>query len=699
MQTPNIAPNAMNEVKDTIASGPKPAKIVPLDDRLISQIAAGEVIERPASVVKELVENAIDAGGRHIEVRLDDGGIKRIVVTDDGSGMAPEDLPLAVKRHATSKIRTLNDLESVESFGFRGEALASILSVADMKVTSRTADAATAHSIDRTGVVEPAAGNPGTRIEVKDLFYLTPARRKFLKSSATEQSHVLTQIERIALANPDIDFRVFAAGKPVLNLPSTMMADRVFAIMPREFKEFSRHVVADAPGLHLEGWTGLPTAAKSRTEHQYFFVNGRFIRDRVLQHAVKAAYTDVLHGQAQPLYCLMLTINPTRVDVNVHPQKSEVRFREAQLVHGFVTRAITRVLAGDIAGQETQTGGLPTDTGLQAVGATSAGSGHTSVAGTPPVPVVDPPGIRRAGGLTEQQRLRLFGGSFVGRAGRDSASTGAASTQTTVGTPVAGFADLMAGALKPAAAPTPVPGQAQPQTVTPEQSPLPESAVAPTTFLGSAGTDLPEAGRTAPQDHPAQTVGFLGRAIAQIAGIYVLAENDRGLVIVDMHAAHERITYERLKAKAQLGMDKTVLLVPAVFRVGDDEMAAYEDFRERFEELGLEVTASGANALALRALPAILAKNTDYGGMVKALLADFAKYGSSQLTEELRNRCLATMACHGSVRAHRQLTLPEMDALLRQMETTERADQCNHGRPTWLQLTIDDLDKLFMRGQ
>lgn len=629
-----------------------------LSDRLISQIAAGEVIERPASVVKELVENAIDAGARSVEVRLEDGGIKRIVVTDDGCGIPKDELPLAVKRHATSKIRTLNDLESVESFGFRGEALASIMSVADMTVTSRTPEADAAWSIDKDGI-NPAAGNPGTRIEVKDLFYLTPARRKFLKSPATEQAHVMAQIERISLANPHVDFRVFANGKPVLNLAPSMLEGRVFGIMPREFKEHSRQVVADAPGLHLEGWVGLPTSAKSRTDQQYFFVNGRFIRDRVLQHAVKTAYADVLHGQAQPLFCLMLSINPTRLDVNVHPQKSEVRFRDSQLVHGFVSRAIMNVLArastqGDaesVSEAAATPGVVAPAAGFepQRQGAQNSFGSHAQT-------------VRPSGNmLTEQQWLRLFGGSHVNPA----KSAVSAQPHTVAGfAPTAprvqGFADMLTSAVETARQSAPHPQQT---------------------------TDSKEHHK-------------LGRAIAQIAGIYVLAENDQGLVIVDMHAAHERVTYEKLKAKTLLGMDQTVLLVPAVFKVTDDEMATFEEYRDRFAELGLDITVAGDNALTLRALPAILAHGKfDAAGLVTALLADFAEFGNSQLTEEMRNHCLATMACHGSVRAHRQLTVEEMDALLRQMEATDRADQCNHGRPTWLQLTVEDLDRLFLRGQ
>lgn len=616
-----------------------PRKIQELSDRLISQIAAGEVIERPASVVKELVENSLDAGATDIEVRLEEGGIKRIVVADNGSGIPKEDLPLALKRHATSKIRTLTDLESVASFGFRGEALASIDSVADVTITSRTAEAEEAWAISRDGIV-PSAGQKGTRIEVKDLFYLTPARRKFLKSPATETAHILTQIERMALANPSVRFRVFTNGRASLHLSAQPTAERVFAVMPEEFKDACRPISADAPGLHLEGWVGLPTAARSRADKQFFFVNGRFIRDRVLQHAVKTAYADVLHVQAQPMFVLSLSINPSRVDVNVHPQKSEVRFRDGQLVHSFVSSAIMRAIAHG-AGEQAPvslSGSHPNESAPVSqplvVPAQRPASGSFAASGrferssamhNAPKP------------LTEQQWLNLYGGSHTSLTAEGSNPSPSAEPSKPV------FADLLAQA-------------------TAHNQPL-------------------------------------GRPIAQIAGIYVLAENSEGLVIVDMHAAHERVTYEKLKATS-VGTDITQLLVPTVFKVSDETMALFEEHKEKFAPLGLEVTAAGENSLTLRALPAILARGKfDAADLVTHLLEDFARFGDSALTEQLRNECLATMACHGSVRAHRELTLQEMDALLREMERTDRADQCNHGRPTWTQLTLADLDKLFMRGK
>ncbi len=601
-------------------------KIQELSDRLISQIAAGEVIERPASVVKELVENALDAGADDIEVRLEEGGIKRIVVSDNGAGISKEDLPLALKRHATSKIRTLNDLESVASFGFRGEALASIDSVADVVITSRTQDADEAWAIDREGL-RPAAGTKGTRIEVSDLFYLTPARRKFLRSASTESAHIIAQLERMVLANPGVRFRVFSSGKPVLNFAPQTFDERVFEVMPREFKEASRRVTADAPGLHLEGWAGLPTLARARTDKQFFFVNGRFIRDRVLQHAVKTAYADVLHVQAQPVYVLALTINPTRVDVNVHPQKSEVRFRDSQLVHRFVSDALMQTIAhgaGDaIAEDESAVAAVIMDPSAGFMPQPKQGSFAHSSQGWRP---------------QRKQWLQLY----------DSAHT--VSSQVSLSVPSAQAPAAATGAL--------------------------------VDIFVSEGDDMP-----------------LGRPIAQIAGIYVLAENRNGLVIVDMHAAHERVTYEKLK-KTKLGTEITVLLVPIVFRVSPETMALLEAYRGRFAELGLEVSAASEDSLTLRALPAALAQEkVDAAELVTGLLEEFERFGETQITDEMRNSCLAAMACHGSVRAHRKLTLPEMDALLREMEKTERADRCNHGRPTWTQLTVADLDRLFMRGK
>lgn len=623
-----------------------------LSDQLISQIAAGEVIDRPASVVKELVENAVDAGAHRIEVRLREGGVKEITVTDDGCGIPEDELKLALTRHATSKIGSLLDLEKVASYGFRGEALASIASVADVTVTSRTAEAESASAIYPDGHVGPAAGNLGTTVKVADLFYKTPARRKFLKAERTETAHVTEQLQRMALSCPDVDIRLSVDGTGVLSLPSQAADERVFAVMPESFRAASRGVLAESDTMRITGFAGLPTAAKARTSAQYFFVNGRFVRDKVLQHAVRAAYADVLHGAMQPLFCLMLDIDPQLVDVNVHPQKSEVRFRDSGAVHRFITHAITDALA---SGGRTNTepsvefpSEVPT---AEVVVAVKEPTGHeviqskrfASNAASKPAP------------LSQEQWLALYGRKREEE--RRLSDTPLFSATETA---------------KPAA-------------------PKPASETWADTLRGpQEEPQLPEVKATAP----------LGRALAQLAGIYILAENEEGLLIVDMHAAHERINYERLKAAADKNLSVQPLLVPVTFRVTGEEMGTFEEYGEALALLGLEVTAAGEAALAVRALPAVLAREkTDVEKLVTSVLADLAQYGTSTLTKEMRNKCLATMACHGSIRANRHLTVPEMQAILDDMPRTPRSDQCNHGRPTWTVVSIKELDKLFLRGQ
>ena len=623
-----------------------------LSDQLISQIAAGEVIDRPASVVKELVENAVDAGAHRIEVRLREGGVKEITVTDDGCGILEDELKLALTRHATSKIGSLLDLEKVASYGFRGEALASIASVADVTVTSRTAEAESASAIYPDGHVGPAAGNLGTTVKVADLFYKTPARRKFLKAERTETAHVTEQLQRMALSCPDVDIRLSVDGTGVLSLPSQAADERVFAVMPESFRVTSRGVLAESDTMRITGFAGLPTAAKARTSAQYFFVNGRFVRDKVLQHAVRAAYADVLHGAMQPLFCLMLDIDPQLVDVNVHPQKSEVRFRDSGAVHRFITHAITDALA---SGGRTNTepsvefsSEVPT---AEVAVAVKEPTGHeviqskrfASNAASKPAP------------LSQEQWLALYGRKREEE--RRLSDTPLFSATETA---------------KPAA-------------------PKPASETwADTLRVPQEEPQLPEVKATAP----------LGRALAQLAGIYILAENEEGLLIVDMHAAHERINYERLKAAADKNLSVQPLLVPVTFRVTGEEMGTFEEYGEALASLGLEVTAAGEAALAVRALPAVLAREkTDAEKLVTSVLADLAQYGTSTLTKEMRNKCLATMACHGSIRANRHLTVPEMQAILDDMPRTPRSDQCNHGRPTWTVVSIKELDKLFLRGQ
>ena len=623
-----------------------------LSDQLISQIAAGEVIDRPASVVKELVENAVDAGAHRIEVRLREGGVKEITVTDDGCGIPEDELKLALTRHATSKIGSLLDLEKVASYGFRGEALASIASVADVTVTSRTAEAESASAIYPDGHVGPAAGNLGTTVKVADLFYKTPARRKFLKAERTETAHVTEQLQRMALSCPDVDIRLSVDGTGVLSLPSQVADERVFAVMPESFRAASRGVLAESDTMRITGFAGLPTAAKARTSAQYFFVNGRFVRDKVLQHAVRTAYADVLHGAMQPLFCLMLDIDPQLVDVNVHPQKSEVRFRDSGAVHRFITHAITDALASGGRTNTEPSVEFPSEVpDAEVAVAVKEPTGHeviqskrfASNAASKPAP------------LSQEQWLALYGRKREEER-RLSDTPLFATTETAKSVAPEPAAKMWADTLR-----------------VPQEVP-----------------QLPEVKVTAP----------LGRALAQLAGIYILAENEEGLLIVDMHAAHERINYERLKAAADKNLSVQPLLVPVTFRVTGEEMGTFEEYGEALASLGLEVTAAGEAALAVRALPAVLAREkTDVEKLVTSVLADLAQYGTSTLTKEMRNKCLATMACHGSIRANRHLTVPEMQAILDDMPRTPRSDQCNHGRPTWTVVSIKELDKLFLRGQ
>jgi DNA mismatch repair protein MutL len=582
-----------------MSSLPTPSPIRLLADDLISQIAAGEVVERPASVVKELIENSLDAGAMRIDVRLEAGGIKRVVVSDDGRGIPRAELALALARHATSKIASLEDLEAVESLGFRGEALASIASVADVTITSRTADEASGWTIDSAGTLEPAAAVTGTRIEVADLFHKTPARRKFLRSEATELAHCITQVERIAAAHPQVAFSVVHQGRTLLALTAQSPRERALELLPEEFSSAQREVGAQAPGIRLHGWVGHPTASRTRPDAQYFFVNGRYVRDRVLAHAVRAAYADVLHGGSQPMYCLHLTLDPRRVDVNVHPTKIEVRFRDSSAVHQFVLHAVQAALAESAQ---------------------------------PVAPPATEPAVRPSAlwGTTTQQRLGV---------------------EQSIAEYLAVLAD------RPAVAPA--------------------SAAAT-----AADGDTP-----------------LGIAIAQLAGIYVLAQNEHGLVIVDMHAAHERIVYEKLKHQLDASaIPQQRLLIPQVFSASPLDIATAQEESALLNQLGVDLAAVSPTQLALRAVPALLAQ-ADGAALARDLLRDVREFGATRVLTEHRNELLATLACHGAVRANRRLTLDEMNALLREMEATERADQCNHGRPTWTQLTVTDLDRLFLRGR
>jgi DNA mismatch repair protein MutL len=581
-----------------------PRAIRALDDELISQIAAGEVVERPASVVRELIDNALDAGATQVTVRLAGGGVRAIVIEDDGHGIRAAELGLALQRHATSKIGTLADLERVATMGFRGEALAAIASIADVAITSRSAGAAQASRIDarnRHGSqVQPAARAVGTTVEVHELFFATPARRKFLKSEATELAHAVEAVRRHALARPEVGFAVWHEGRLVQQWRPAAPAQRIADVLGPDFAATSRAVDVQHGPLRLQGRAGAPESARARADQQYLFVNGRFVRDRLVSHAVRAAYEDQLHGSRQPAYCLFLEIEPALVDVNVHPAKSEVRFRDSQAVHQAVQRALNAVLA-------------------PAVQAPPAAGGFN-----PPAPAFRLPQAWQAAlDLPE----RVAGPALV--------------------------------------AEEPRPPWPAPATVLPEATAWP-----------------------------------LGRALAQVGGAWVLAENAQGLVIVDMHAAHERIVYERLKRAASSGaaLPCQPLLVPASFAASALEIATAEAQHEALRSLGLDVQPLGPGTLVVRSRPAAL-PNADLAELTRSVLAELQAVGASRVVERARDELLATMACHTAVRANRALSIEEMNALLREMETTERADTCNHGRPTWRQISLKELDAMFLRGR
>jgi DNA mismatch repair protein MutL len=598
-----------------------------LSDQLISQIAAGEVVERPSAVVKELLENALDAGATQITVRLEQGGVKRIAITDNGRGIPSEQLPLALARHATSKIVSLSELENVASLGFRGEALASIASVAQLMLTSRTADAAHAWEISGTAgtPATPSAGAPGTTVDVQDLYFNTPARRKFLKSEQTEFGHCAEVVRRIALSRPDISFSLSHNGKAIDHWNVSDIAKRSAQILGDDFANARLALDEVAGPLRLHGYAGLPTASKARADAQYFYVNGRFVRDKLLTHAVRAAYQDVLHGDRYPSYALALELDPALVDVNVHPSKIEVRFRDSRAVHQFVFHAVSRALA---------------QTSATAFGATPA-----------PVPS-RPAALPWISG----QQQASFGAQFASAGG--------------VAQTIAQYGALFSDAAGASAAQD-------------SAAPRADTAVAPPVQAQALPAD----------DFP------LGFALAQLHGIYILAQNSKGLVLVDMHAAHERILYEQLKnALDDNAIQVQPLLIPVTFYADPVEVGTVEENQDTLRALGFDIAVMSPTTLAVRAVPALL-KNADAQGLARDVLRDVREFGGSRVLVERRNELLGTLACHTAVRANRSLTPPEMNGLLRQMEATERADQCNHGRPTWVQLALTDMDKLFLRGQ
>jgi DNA mismatch repair protein MutL len=599
-----IIPAELSSAAMSAVLSPAPRRpIRELPDELISQIAAGEVVERPASVVRELVDNALDAGAKQVTVRLLAGGVRLVSVEDDGAGIAREELPMALRRHATSKIASLADLESVGTMGFRGEALAAIASVAEMALLSRTADQASAFMLDaRSGELRPAARSTGTTVEVRELFFATPARRKFLKSDSTELAHCIEAVRRHALARPDVGFAIWHEGKLVEQWRAGSRDARIADVLGADLIDQSVELMYSAGPVRVTGRAGIPDMARSRADQQFAYVNGRYVRDKVLTHAARAAYEDVLHGQRQPVYVVYVDIDPARVDVNVHPTKIEVRFRDGREVHQAVLHAVENALAAPRAG--------------------------SAVAAAPVLPLSPAP--------VWQQPVMDLG------------------HRVSEPWPVAPSKAAVVDASAPA-----VPGQAR----------------------------------------DGDEVWPLGRAIAQLQGIYILAENAHGLVIVDMHAAHERIVYERLKR--QMDTDRIAsqpLLIPATFAATPEEIATAETAAPALAHLGLEITPFSARTLAVRAVPTTLAQG-DAVELARSVLAELAQHDASTVIQRAQNELLGTMACHGAVRANRKLTIDEMNALLRQMEETERSDQCNHGRPTWRQLSVRELDALFLRGR
>jgi DNA mismatch repair protein MutL len=659
------------------APAPTSRPIQQLPDQLISQIAAGEVVERPSAVVKELLENALDAGATQVTVRLDEGGVKRIAITDNGRGIPPEELPLALARHATSKIASLTDLENVNTLGFRGEALASIASVAAVTITSRTAGAAHAWEIvgSHQGTVAPSSGAFGTTIDVQDLYFNTPARRKFLKSEQTEYGHCAEVVRRIALARPDVSFSLTHNGRTIDHWNTSEAAKRSAHILGNDFAEARLHLDEAAGPLRLHGYVGLPTASKARADSQYFYVNGRFVRDKLLVHAVKAAYEDVLHGDRFPSYVLALELDPAMVDVNVHPSKIEVRFRDSRAVHQFVFHAVQRALAQTSA---TAHGSAPAPVSAADISASSPAFGNS------------------------------FGGGNGGGGSVGSGSGGGGAAAWRRPHEQTGFGAQLSGATHSATfSPSPYPAGSHWDTP-------PGAGVAQRTdsygalFAGAArpaGVQAagPSAAPTATSPPSSDDDFPLGFALAQLHGIYVLAQNRKGLVLVDMHAAHERILYEQIKnaLDAQADgeqMQVQQMLIPVTFYADAIEVGTVQEHGETLTALGFDIAAVSPTTLAVRAVPTLL-KNADAQTLARDVLRDVREYGGSRVLIERRNELLGTLACHTAVRANRILSQPEMNALLRQMEATERADQCNHGRPTWVQLDIASLDKLFLRGQ
>lgn len=614
------------------------SRIAVLSPRLANQIAAGEVVERPASVIKELLENSLDAGAQRIDVELEQGGIKLIRVRDDGGGIHPEDLALSVARHATSKIHEVEDLEAIASLGFRGEALASISSVSRLTLSSSVDGGGKGYKVETEGRdmiahVTPTAHHHGTTVDVRDLFFNTPARRKFLRTEKTEFQHVEEVIKRLALSFFNVGFSLRHNQKSILALKPAPdereQTRRVSTICGSAFIENALRIEFESAGLKLWGWMGLPTFSRSQADLQYFYVNGRMVRDKVVTHAVRQAYQDVLYHGRHPAYVLYLELDPGAVDVNVHPTKHEVRFRDSRLVHDFLFSSLHRAIAKASPAQK----------------------------------------IAMNEALAPSQPDAM---PSANQTGYSLAQSAPGSWQQPHAKPLQSAMSLS-------------PNQVR------EQSQIYAELLKPGVAANAEKMALPH---TDASNSPP-----LGFAIAQLHGIYVLAENQHGLILVDMHAAHERITYERLKQVwAEHNTVSQPLLVPLSVAVSSREADQAEQAQDVFHRLGIVLERMGPETLVVRQVPALL-RHADLTALLRDVLADFVMNGASTRIEERTNEILATMACHGSVRANRRLTIPEMNALLREMEDTERSGQCNHGRPTWVQLSMTELDKLFLRGR
>ena len=598
------------------------AEIKPLPELLINQIAAGEVVERPASALKEVLENSIDAGANKITVQLIQGGSKLIRVTDNGTGISSDDLPLALARHTTSKINTLEDLQKIASLGFRGEALASIVSVSRLSMASRKATEKHAWQVRvEDGHIlppEPAALAAGTTVEVHDLYFNVPARRKFLKTEATEFGHCEEAFKRIALSRSDIEFSLQHNGKIRSHLRTADMTQRISSVLGDEFSQAAAFVEEQAADIHLHGMVALPAYTRSTRDAQYFFINGRFVRDKIITHALREAYRDILHHERYPAFVLFLEMNPEGVDVNVHPTKTEVRFRDSRALHQFIFHAISKGLAAPCRGSDN----------IEQREAASPSA---------------------APSYLHQQSIPLGG----------------------VAQPSTFYQTLFEKSAEPRETPT-------------------KEFLADTLVKSASAPEIVEENKEIP---------LLGFALGQLHGIYILAQNERGLIIVDMHAAHERIVYEKLKSGLEnRAVSTQQLLIPVTFQADSLEVVTAEENSGTLYNLGFDIAVLSPTALIVRAVPAIL-QNSDMVKLVRDLLREIREFGASQILTERRNEVLSTMACHSALRASHLLTIPEMNALLREMESTERSGHCNHGRPTWFEISVADLDKKFMRGK